>query len=190
MEALDTTAEDYFRQMALDHSATRNAWQHILTTIDTALSAADYNSLWTLIPYIEEGDGHLAFQYIGKTHRLLRILNILKLEAKYHKILFCQGCGSFEALWEKYMLTLFAFRRILFRLSGESLDEAAAYLQSHPVSHLAAYMMVQDELILPDQAFYETLSHIYTDEWSAADIQQFSALAHSCTGQEAAHGRS
>lgn len=170
-------AEDYFRQMELDLEATQNAYQHILATIDNALAKKDYSALYGLIPYIEEGEGHLAFQYIGKTHRILRMLNIIALEDKYHKILFCDGCDSAEALWEKYMLTLFSFRRLLFQLSDESAEEAATYLQNHPVSHFAAYMMVQDDLLIPNQAFYETLSLIYEQIWKPEDSQQFFTLA-------------
>lgn len=166
-------AEDYFQQLKSDSDAAQTAYQNILAAIDAALANENYSSLYELIPYIEEGEGHLAFQYIGKTLRLLRMLNIIALENKYRKILFCNGCDSAEALWEKYMLTLFAFRRLLFRLSEESVSKAVAYLQGHPVSHFAAYMMVQDELLIPDQTFYETLVLIYAQEWSQTDIQQF-----------------
>ena len=172
-------AEEYFRQMKLDLEATNIAYQHILTTMDTALATRDYTTLLKLPPYIEEGEGHLAFQYIGKTHRLLRILNIIKLEARYGKMLFCDGCDTEEALWEKYILTLFAFRRLLFGLSGESVEEAVAYLQCHPISHFAAYIMTQGELLIPSQAFYENLVDVYTEIWSPADIQQFFALINS-----------
>lgn len=170
------TTEDYFLQMKQDQEITQKSYQHILTTIDTALATEKYDALWALIPYIESGDGRLAFQYIGQTHRFLRILNILMLENKYQKTLFCQGCGSAAALWEKYMLTLFAFRRLLFRLSEESFFEAVSYLQSCPVSHFAAYIMVQDELIIPDQTFYETLASVYAQKWRTADMQQFFSL--------------
>lgn len=173
---LQQEAEDYFRRIKIDFDATQSAYQHILAAIDTALAKEDYSSLYGLISYIEEGEGHLAFRYIGKTHRLLRMLNIIALEDKYRKIPFCNGCANTESLWEKYMLTLFAFRRLLFKLSDESVSEAVAYLQGHPVSHFAAYMMVQDELLIPDQAFYETLALIFAQEWSQTDIQQFFAL--------------
>ncbi len=172
-------AEEYFHQMKLDWDATNAAYQYILTTLDTALATRDYAALLKLIPYIEEGEGYLAFQYIGKTHRLLRILNIIKLEAGYGKTLFCDDCDKAEALWEKYMLTLFAFRRLLFWLSGESVEEAVTYLQCHPVSHFAAYIMTQGELLIPSQDFYKTLTDIYTEIWSPADIQQFFALTTS-----------
>lgn len=173
-------AEDYFHQMELDFDATQNAYQHILATIDKALLKRRYSALYELISYIEDGEGHLAFQYIGKTHRILRMLNIITLENKYQKKLFCNDCDSVKSLWGKYMLTLFAFRRLHFRLSEESTDEAVVYLQNHPISHFAAYMMTQDELIIPDQAFYETLALIYAQDWSPADMQQFFALTSSC----------
>lgn len=179
MKYSEKAAEDYFRQIELDRETTQKSYRHILAVIDTALAAGDYDALWALIPYIESGDGHLAFQYIGKTHRFLRILNILMLENKYQKTLFCEGCSNADTLWEKYMLTLFAFRRLHFRLSEESVSEAVAYLQNYPVSHFAAYMMVQDELLIPNSAFYETLARVYAQEWSAADVRQFFALAYS-----------
>lgn len=171
--------EDFFRQQELDRNATENAWQHILSVIDTALAAKDYDALLALIPYIETGDGYLAFKYIGKTHRVLRILNIIALEGKYHKTLFCSGCCNAGVLWEKYMLTMFAFRRLLFRLSEESVNEAVSWLQSHPLSHFAAYLIASGDLLIPDQAFYENLAAIYVDEWTLGDIQQFFTLTAS-----------
>ncbi len=173
---LSKESEQYFLQMELDKSSTQNAYQHIISTIDTMLAKQEYPSLSALIPYIEEGEGHLAFQYIGRTHRFLRILHIIDIEQKYQKSLFCTDCHSAEDLWDKYMLTLFAFRRIHFKLSEISITEAIQYLQSHPVSHFAAYMMTQGELLAPDQKFYKTLASIFTEYWSAGDIQQFFAL--------------
>lgn len=168
--------ENYFRQLEQDHDATQRAYRHILTTFNTALPGRDYAALYDMIPYIESGEGHLAFQYIGKTRRFLRMLNIIALEGKYRKRMFCDNCDSADALWEKYMLTLFSFRRLLFQLSDESVSEAIAYLQEHPVSHFATYIIVQDELMIPDQALYETLALIHAQEWNQADIQQFFAL--------------
>lgn len=174
-------AADFFQQMESDFDATQDAYQYILTTMDTALASKDYTSLLSLIPYIEEDAGHLAFQYIGETHHLLRMLNIITLEKKYQKPLFCDGCDSTGELWEKYMLTLFAFRRLIFQLSEESVNEAVAYLQNHPLSHFAAYMLVQNEHLIPDQNFYETLALIYAEEWGIGDTQQFFTLINSST---------
>lgn len=176
-------AEHYFQQMETDYSATQNAYRHILTNIDTALSTEKYSALFPLIPYIEEGEGYLAFRYIGKTHRILRILNIIALEDKYHKTLFCNDCCNFQTLWEKYMLTVFAFRRLLFQLSEESVKEAVNWLQANSVSHFAAYLIASGDLLIPDQTFYETLSLIYADVWQSEDIQQLFALTNSPTSE-------
>lgn len=169
--------EEYFQQLEQDKAAAQNAYRHILDTIDVALVRNDYALLEELIPYIESGDGQLAFQYIGKTHRFLRMLNIIALENKYHRPPFCIDCDNASALWEKYMLTLFAFRRLLFQLSDSSAEEAVAYLQSRPLSHFAAYMLTQDDRLIPDRELYENIAAVYAQEWNAADTQQFFALA-------------
>ena len=80
LSELRREAEDYFRQVERDLNASNEAYRHILRMRDASLAAEDYTKLPELIPYMEEGEGHLALQYIGKSHRLLRILNIIKLE--------------------------------------------------------------------------------------------------------------
>lgn len=169
--------EEYFLQLERDKDAAQSAYLHILHTIDAALAGKDYAMLEELIPYIESGDGQFAFQYIGKTHRFLRILNIIALENKYRRPSFCVDCDNADALWEKYMLTLFAFRRLLFQLSDRSTEETLAYLHSRPLSHFAAYMLTQDDRLIPDQKLYENIAAVYAQEWSPSDIQQFFALA-------------
>lgn len=175
---LSTEAEEYFSQMKLDEDATHKAYQHILNTIDLALPSRDYTTLLELIPYIEKGDGYLAFQYIGKTHRILRLLHIIELEHKFQKPLFSDACNSTEELLEKYMLTLFSLRRLLFHLSDVSMNEAVCYLKEHPISYLAAYVMTQDELLIPNQMLYENIAALYSEEWPEEDIRQFFSLIH------------
>ena len=166
-------SEDFFKEQELVREDTENVYHHIISTIDNALTSKDYAALSALIPYIEKGDGFLAFQYIGKTHRLLRLLTIIALEEKYQKRLFCEDCFNTDELYEKYILTVFAFRRLLFHLSPESVEEAVTYLQNHPISHFAAYWILQGDLLIPSRKLCENLAAIYTDEWSPEDIQQF-----------------
>lgn len=179
LSELRREAEAYFHQVEQDLNAVNEAYQHILMTFDRSLSTGDYALLLELIPFMEEGEGYLALQYIGKSHRLLRILNIIKLELLNGITPFCHACGSEKALWEKYMLTLFAFRRLLFQLSQDSVSEAAVYLQRNPVSPLAAYIMTQGELLIPSQDFYEALEDLYWEIWSPGEMQQFRALIQS-----------
>lgn len=173
---LSQEADEYFQQLELDQDDTQQAYRYILSAIDTALATENYSALPALISYIENGKGQLAFQYIGRTHRILRILHIIMLELKYQKSLFCHDCCNSEELWEKYMLTLFAFRRILFRLSESSTSEAVQYLQGRPVSHFAVYIMAQGEFPAADRDFYETLASVFADYWSDGDLQQFFML--------------
>ncbi len=167
----------YFQQLEQDRDAAQDAYKHILRTMDTALAANNYALLEELISYIESGDGQLAFQYIGKTHRFLRMLHIIALENKYRLPSFCADCDNASDMWDKYMLTLFAFRRLIFQLSDRSTEEAVVYLRSRPLSHFAAYMLTQDGRLIPDRKLYKNIAAVYAQEWSPADTQQFFALA-------------
>ena len=176
MDRLNLEAEKYFDQLEKDKEATKKAHQYIIDTINSALSKQDISLLLSLIPYIEEGEGHLAYQYIGEIHRTLQILHIIQLESHYQKEPFCTDCQDNAALTEKYFLSLFAFRRLLFQLSEDSFNEAVFYLQNRSISVFAVYTITQNELIIPDAALYENLLDVYSEIWSDADIQLFLSL--------------
>lgn len=173
IEDLRAEAEEYFKQLEKDRDATEKARQYISETLDAALDAQDLEQLLSLIPYIEEGEGHLAYQYIGEIHRTLQILHIIQLECRYHREPFCSDCTSGSALTEKYLLSLFAFRRLLFRLSEDSMAEAVFYLQHHPLSVFAVYVITQNKLIIPSAALYEKLLEVYRAVWSKEDVMLF-----------------
>lgn len=77
------------------------------------------------------------------------------------------------------MITLFAIRRILFKMSDQSIDEAIGFLQDVALSPFALYVMTNDELLIPSTELYEDLLSILSDVWSEADMQQFLALISS-----------
>lgn len=181
VDTLCVEAEKYFEQLEKDTEATWKAHQHIIGTINNALAKQDIPLLLSLIPYIEEGEGHLAYQYIGEIHRTLQILHIIRLERHYKKELFCADCKDNDALIEKYLLSLFAFRRLLFQLSEESFHEAVYYLHNHPLSVFAAYVITKNELIIPEDSLYENLLAIYYGIWSNDDVQLFLSLIQSST---------
>lgn len=171
-----------FRELAENREATKAVVKQIDDTIDQALSEKNTPLLLSLIPYIESGAGQLAFKYIGKTHRILRILHIIELEDKFHKKLFSADCLSKAALWEKYMLSLFALRRLLFQLSESSIAEACGYLLQNTLSPFAVYVILQGDLILPDDALYDRIITVYSDKWSNEDIQIFRSLIQTGRG--------
>ncbi len=172
-------AEEYFKELAENKDATDKAYQYIQNTMDLSLAQEDTAKLLALIPYIESGEGHLCFKYIGETRRILRVLHIIELEDKFQKIPFSSGCNTADELMDKYMLTLFAIRRILFKMSDQSIDEAIGFLQDVALSPFALYVMTNDELLIPSTELYEDLLSILSDVWSEADMQQFLALISS-----------
>lgn len=176
IDILNQEAENYFRELEQDKEITQKAWQTIVNTTDSALKNENTNQLLSLIPYIENGDGHFAYQYIGQTHRLLRILHIIELESKYHKKPFSSNCSNYELLMEKYMLSLFALRRLLFRLSEESVNDAVSFLKANLLSPFAVYIILQDDLIIPDSALYQSVAAAYDTIWSIHDTQLFFSL--------------
>lgn len=176
IDMLNEEAESFFRQLNQDKEITKKAWQTIVNTIDNALKNENTNQLLSLIPYIENGDGRFAYQHIGETHRLLRIFHIIELENKYHKEPFLSDCSNYELLMEKYMLSLFALRRLLFQLSEESVNDAVSFLKANLLSPFAIYIILQDDLIIPDATLYQTIATIYDNIWSINDTQLFFSL--------------
>lgn len=160
-------ADLFFQELADNIPAAMQANAQIEATINQALATRNISLLLSLIPYIEEGEGHPAFQYLGETHRVLRILHLVQLEHKYNMQLFIQNCETNSALMEKYMLTLFAFRRLLFCLSEGSMAEAVSWLQQSELSVFAVYIMTRDELLHPTDEFYELLLNLYSSQWSS-----------------------
>ena len=107
------------------------------------------------------------------------MLHIIELEQKYQKKLFSSGCTCKNSLWEKYMLSLFAFRRLLFQLSHDSMEEAAFYLQQAELSVFAVYVILKDDLIVPDDSLYEQIIHICSNHWDSGDIRLLLTLVQS-----------
>ncbi len=183
MQSLTAKAEQYFQELARDKEETQAACFYINRSIDEALAQSknatqDISLLLSLIPYIESGVGALSYKYIGETHRILRILHIIKLEQKYRMPLFCFGCTDQHSLIQKYMLSLFAFRRLLFKLSDASAEDAVLYLQQNRLSVFAVYIITQDDLILPDEAFFIKITDLYAGLWSMEEIELFHSLTH------------
>lgn len=172
---------DFFIELSTRKEITYNAFSHIQEQANNALQRKDYDQLLSLITYMEISDGHYALQYIGEARRIFRILNIISLEKKFGKTLFCYDCDSLNALMEKYVLVLFALRRIIFHLSDESVDNALTFLYHKNLTPFAIYIFTKDELIIPTPELYETILTMYEDSWTKEDIEQYLALVNSVT---------
>lgn len=179
MNNLILEAEKYFQELSQEKEVAKSACFYIDSTLAKALNRQDIGLLLSLISYIEKGDGQISYKYFGEIHRILRILHIIEMEHKYQIPLFCSGCNDKISLTEKYMLTLFAFRRLLFHLSDASAEDAVSYLEQNPLSVFAVYVMIQDDLILPDSAMYQNIMNIYSNYWNESEKQLFLSLIRS-----------
>ncbi|MCM1215140.1 MAG: hypothetical protein NC548_11540 [Lachnospiraceae bacterium] len=173
---LNLSTDQFFQELEENKDAIQNSWSYITETLNTALGHQDAEGLLRLIFYIEQGDGALAYAHIGETRRILRILHIVRLECKYQKTPFFLRCADKDSLMEKYMLSLFAIRRLLFRLSEASMEDAAEWLLSSQPSVFAVYVITQEELLTPDNALYGKIAEICSAYWSNDDKELFSSL--------------
>lgn len=181
-------AEIYFRQLKEDLPETKSACQYIDEVLDEALSTQNLSALLSLIPYMESGKGKLAWKYVGGTRRILQILYIVRLEEKYHMELFCKGCRSKEELTEKYLVMLFALRRLAFRLSEESVGEAEQFLRSAGLSPIALHMTLQNELFPADRSIYKQLANLFAENWNGEERLLFIQMGE-LAGEESMHGQ-
>ena len=176
LSELSKTTEEYFQELSISGDKAKQAYQHILNTLDYALPEQDISVLLKLIPYIEQEDGYLAFQHIGKTRRILHILHMIELEQKFHQPLFINGCTNAKMLLEKYMTILFALRRFEFYLSEDSVDEAVNYLRTQEVSCFSIHALIETENIVTNQTFYELILYTFQLFWTGEEQNQFLAL--------------
>ncbi len=177
--SLDLEAEFYFQQLKLDQKETLSALRHIGQVANNALASNDIPSLLSLIPYIESGKGKLAWEYKAEARRLYRILSIIYLETSYHLPPFCLGCESKEALLEKYLITLFALRRLHFSLSEKSKTEAGQFLRSANLSPFAIHLALQSELALSGMDMYQALETLYWSSWGENEKSLYGKLKES-----------
>lgn len=169
-------ADQYFQELAQNKETLQKVWNYITRTVNEALPCQNYDLLLSLIPYIEEGDGNLAFEHIGESRRLLRILHIIDLERKFQKPPFSIPCNTMDELMEKYLLTLFALRRLQFYPSESAVSDAIFFLSQNKLSVFAIYVITQQDLIIPDSALYHRITELFTKVWTTAEQEMFISL--------------
>nr|WP_318684672.1 hypothetical protein [uncultured Acetatifactor sp.] len=171
-----TKDQIFFEKYKQEYPLALAAFQSIQSTVNEGLRENNHLIMLSLIPFIENGDGNLAFQYIGKTRRILRILYILRLEDRYGFRAFTCEVSSWDDLLEKYMLSLFALRRLAFSLSSQSEEEAACFLLQNRLSPFAVYVLCSNELIIPSRALYKKIENISSQFWSKQESLLFQSL--------------
>ena len=178
LERNQAIAEE-FKLIASEREATEKAYKYILSVMNQAVANKDINKLLSLIPYMESGEGLVCIRRVGEAGRILQMLHIIELEEKHSQFRFYSGCGSADELMDKYVRTLFALRRLLFKLSDESVNEAIECLLNEPVSAIALYILTQHELIIPSMELYAELLTILFGVWNEEERQLFVSLFRS-----------
>lgn len=176
---LEEKVNEYFKESVENKETFQSTYQHITDTISHALQAEDYVNLLSIIQYIESPEGQLAYRFSGKTHRILRYLHIIRMEYKYQCPLFCEGCQDADSLYAKYVSCMFAIRRLTFRLSPESVEEAESFLRNTVLSPFAVYTIVTNDRIEATNNLYMQILDLYSDIWSDTEIQIFTAFTNS-----------
>ena len=174
-------AETFFEKYAQEYPRALSTYEKISALVNTALQQNDYSLLLSQIPCMETGNGYLTFQYIGEARQLFRILNIIALEQKYHTYSFTYKINNKQELIEKYRLSLFALRRILFDLSPGSTADAEYYLRQVHLSPFAIYILAKDELIIPNDLLFQKIQILYRPLWNHTEMQLFQQLINTFT---------
>lgn len=173
---LNLSTDKFFENLSQKKDAVGASWSYITGTLDTALKTQNSKALLRLIPYIEQGEGTPAYEYIGESRRILQILHMIQLELTYQKTPFFLHCTDKDSLMEKYMMSLFAIRRLFFQLSADSVKEASDFLLHNKLSVFAIYIMTQEDLINAGSALYHTITEICSAYWNDGDKQLFLSL--------------
>lgn len=176
---LEEEANQYIKELAENKETIWSTYQYVTDTITQSLQAEDYDRLFSLIQYIEGLENTLSYSYTGRLHRILRYLHIIQLEYKYQCPLFCDGCLDADSIHDKYITCLFALRRLTFRLSPESVEEAKSFLHANILSPFAIYTISSGDRIEATPSYYMQILDLYSDIWSEMEIQIFSAFANS-----------
>ena len=166
-------ATQFFEKYSRKYPLALSTYAQITREINTALQQNDYDLLLSQLSYMETGTGHLAYQYIGEARHVFYILNIVALENKYHTSSFVNCISNTQELLEKYRLSIFSLRRILFSISPESIADAEYFLRQNCLSPFAIYIIAQKELIRADSSLFERVKDIYSLQWNEIEMQLF-----------------
>ena len=169
-------ATEFFYTLSHKKESTFNAFSYVQETINSALKNNDYDQLSSLISYMESGPGYSAFSYIGEARRIFRVLSIIDLEKRHNQILFSHNCNSLDTLMEKYVLVLFALRRIIFHLSDSSVEDAMYYLYNQNLTPFSIYVITKEELIVPNKNLYKIIADLYQELWTDEDKDLYFSL--------------
>lgn len=123
-----------------------------------------------------ENYNHMIFETMVEMKRIRRIVEILEMERTNHMKLFADGAANADALMEKYVLTIFALRRIELEPTKEMTEEAKLFLLDNYISPIAIVQIVGDELFLDAKKIFQTMETLYKDHAMDSEKVWMSAI--------------
>ena len=167
LETYLNEVEQSFEKINCENEASKEAYDHIMNVLGQALDTQDVNLFLSLVSYIESDKGISSHKCNSDIRRLYIILHIVELEKKAGIKLFFTDCHTVSDLLEKYILTLFALRRLAF-----SVNDAVSYLRQTELSVFAIHLIIENDLIRSEIALYEKVINVYSGIWNNHDIRQ------------------
>ena len=172
LETYLNEVEQSFEKINCENEASKEAYDHIMNVLGQALDTQDVNLFLSLVSYIESDKDISSHKCNSDIIRLYIILHIVELEKKAGIKLFFTDCHTVSDLLEKYILTLFALRRLAFSISDASVNDAVSYLRQTELSVFAIHLIIENDLIRSEIALYEKVINVYSGIWNNHDIRQ------------------
>lgn len=169
-------ADQFFADIVAGREKIEESKKVIFNMMDLAVKDNRRDIFESLISYITKKNGQYALHYVGEATRILNLCQIISMEYEFGERLLHDGCDGYESLKEKYFLTIYALRRILFALSEVSVEEAKSYLQSTAPSYLAVHLILEREIFRVDEVFMERIIDIFRSIWTLAQLEAFEKL--------------
>lgn len=104
---------------------------------------------------------HMIFETMGEMRRMLHIVEILEMERMNYMVLFSKGVSNADALMEKYVMTIFAIRRVELEPTEDMLQEGIQFLLSNHISPVAIVHIVNEELFIDPKKIFRKMELIY-----------------------------
>lgn len=134
-----------------------NLWELIAMFLEVQSN----ETLEVLNDFIEKEKNSLAFQLSCDSIRARRLINIFTKEKECSFNSFASNVKTIEQLKEKYLLTIFAIRRIELNPSDKMFEEGVLFLINNNISPVAIVKVIEEELIVEKIKTREKINEIF-----------------------------
>lgn len=153
--------EDEFKLINKSKDLVLNFDKNLWEMIAMFLEVQSNETLEILNDFIEKEKNSLAFQFSCDSIRARRLINIFTKEKECSFNSFASNVKTIEQLKEKYLLTIFAIRRIELNPSDKMFEEGVLFLINNNISPVAIVKVIEEELIVEKIKTREKINEIF-----------------------------